>query len=248
MVCLKERPFSPTLGCMSCYSLLLVETKDSSHELEEEATEPVRQAVDELHFMASAIRRSSVRSQNFMLSSAFEKSDDPFFENSAFLIVRNTFPHARRSLCKQIGASLALRRKRLLRQMQHEQKLGTRRQPTKETAVKVEAPMDPVVPLQPLPPQLETPPVRLQESQAKFRDIRTKSVDTGSCLDAGMARRHLAKGPTLSTISTGSSVRLSSREYPPKPDCPEGAGDCQCPYCARRLPTARLKNHPTFWE
>lgn len=225
-----------------------VETRDSDHELEEEVTESIRQAVDELHFMASAIRRSSVRSQNFMLSSAFEKSDDPFFDNSAFLIVRNTFPHARRSLCKQIGASLALRRKRLLRQMQHEQKLGTRRQTTKETAIKVEAPRDPVVPLQPLPLQPETLPVRLQTSQAKVRDIRTRSVDTGSHLDVGMARHHIAKGPTLSTISTGSSVRLSSREYPPKPDFPEGAGDFQCPYCARRLPTARLKNHPTFWD
>ena len=181
-----------------------------------------------------------------MLSSAFQKSDDPFFENCVFLIVRNTFPHARRSFCRQIAASLALRRKRLLHHMQHEQRLGTRRQLSKESDTKVDASGTGTV--VPLPLQPETLPVRLQTSPAKFRDIRTRSVDTRSHLDAGMARRYIAKGPTLSTISTGSSVRLSSREYPPKPDFPDGAGDCQCPYCARRLPTARLKDNSTFWK
>lgn len=199
--------------------------------------------------MANAIRRSSVQSQKFTLSSMPKNTEDFFFESCTLRIITNTFPHARQSICKQIATSLMLRRKTLLYRMQHEQKLGTRRRPLENNVSKRHAPRDPITSLQFLPPQPESPLEHLQMSQTELHDVRTRSVDTRSHLDVSMTRQHIAKGPALSTISMGSSVRLSSREYPPQPDdFPSGAQDCQCPYCARRLSTAKLKSHPTYWQ
>lgn len=113
---------------MTCVLTTIVDSSDpkSSRSLHE-AVDSIRHAVEELHFIASLIRKSSVRSQNYSLSSGFERDDDPYFENYTSLIIRHTFPHTRRSLCKQLAASVALRRKRLLRKIRHEEKLKTRR-------------------------------------------------------------------------------------------------------------------------
>jgi hypothetical protein len=105
--------------------------------LEEEVWTAIEQAIDGLHFMAAAIRRSSVQSQKYNLSSRFERDDDLYFEERATLLVKRGFPNARRSLCEQLGASLAVRRKRLFRRKLHEEKLSKRRE------------MDPVDPIPP---------------------------------------------------------------------------------------------------
>ncbi|KAI1330203.1 hypothetical protein F5Y16DRAFT_31336 [Xylariaceae sp. FL0255] len=72
-------------------------------DLEEEAMGAIQKALDELHFMAIAIRRSSVRSQKYNLSSHFPRDDDSYFQQQAGLLVRYFFPDARRSLCDQLG-------------------------------------------------------------------------------------------------------------------------------------------------
>ncbi|KAF2106156.1 hypothetical protein BDV96DRAFT_607675 [Lophiotrema nucula] len=223
-------------------NLEYVQIGDADPKSASEAITAMQQTLEELHFLANAIRRSSVRSQNFALSSASAKSGDPFFENSAVLIVRNTFRAARRSLCKQIGVSLAVRRTRLVRQARHEERLSTRRQTTQEPALEVQLPGDPIDNTESSPSK--TRPVLVT---AKVRDFQTRSVDTMSLLDASVARRHIQRGPTLSTISMGSSVRLSSRTYPPMPSFSDGDEYCQCPYCGRRLPTKKMKES-TFWS
>jgi len=58
-----------------------MELQGSDHESEEEAMKSIREAVDELHFMANAIRRSSVQSQKFTLSSMLKNTEDFFFES-----------------------------------------------------------------------------------------------------------------------------------------------------------------------
>lgn len=198
--------------------------------------------------MGSVIRRSSVKSQNYSLSTRFEKDDESYFEGYAFLIIRLTFPHARRSLCKQLGASIAMRRKRLHRMIRHEEKLKTRRTPGQDSGVEARA--TPVSQSQPSRPRPGPPPPMLPASPHKVRGrIRpTGSVDTRSNMNVGMVRQRLRVGPALSAVSAGSSVRLSTRKYPPKPHFPPGATDCACPYCARRLATAKLIHVPTFWE
>jgi hypothetical protein len=96
--------------------------------LEEEVWTAAEQAIDDLHVMAAAIRRSSVQSQKYNLSSRFERDDDLYFEEHATLLVKREFSNAQRSLCEQLGASIAVRRKRLFRKKLHEEKLSTWRE------------------------------------------------------------------------------------------------------------------------
>src|SRR5882757_1976028 len=80
---------------------------------DEDAWTATEQAIESLHFMAAAIRRSSVQSEKYILSSRFERDDELCFQEWAKLLVRREFPNARRSLCEHFGASIAVRRKRL---------------------------------------------------------------------------------------------------------------------------------------
>ncbi|CAI7653491.1 unnamed protein product [Penicillium palitans] len=249
----KERPLS-IVEAQSTYTIRPVEKSvrgDSNSltgsKLQKEAVDSILHAIEELHFMASIIRRSSVRSQNYSLSSSFEKDDDHYFENYVFLIIRHTFPYARQSLCKQLGTSIALRRRRLRHKIQHEAKLRTRQTPRLVNTNTAQEP--PIAQSQPYRPQSGLSPMSPSSPrQVEGGVIPTRTIDTRSNLNAGMARRDLKAGRALSTISMGSSVRLSDRKYPPKPHFQPGAVDCACPYCARRLTTAKLCKIPTFWD
>lgn len=216
--------------------------RPTGSKIQKEAVDSILHAIEELHFMASVIRRSSVRSQNYSLSSGFAKDDDHYFENYVFLIIRHTFPHARRSFCKQLATSIALRRKRLRRKIQHEAKLKTRQTPRLVNTSTVQETPVALSQSGPSPKSTSTP------GQVQGRVIPTRSIDTRSNLNVGIARRDLKAGKVLSTTSMGSSVRLSERKYPPKPGFQPGATDCACPYCSRRLITAKLSNIPKYWE
>ncbi|KAK0760036.1 hypothetical protein N5P37_007115 [Trichoderma harzianum] len=98
-------------------------------ELEGEARHAIQYALDELHFMASAIRKSEECSQKHSLSSSFHQNYDSYLKEQACRRVRQYFRDAPRSLCYQLGASLAIRCIKLLRRVWHEEKLSTRRNP-----------------------------------------------------------------------------------------------------------------------
>jgi len=205
--------------------------------------------------MATAIRRSSVRSQKYNLSSHFHRDDDSYFQQRAYLLVRYFFPDARRSLCDQLGESIAVRRKRIFQRIQREEKLSTRRQPAKPNnnlGKGVEGAERPLMSAQISMPQVDK---RLANLSRQNPTVPRRgpagpagSADTGSRLDGVAARHYLKRGPALSTASTGSSIRLSTMTYPDKPRFVEGDERCACPYCARPLLTIRLENEPKYWQ
>ncbi|KFA48128.1 hypothetical protein S40293_10227, partial [Stachybotrys chartarum IBT 40293] len=216
-------------------------------ELGDEARDASQKALEELHFMASAIRRSSVRSHRYNLSSQIQRDDDSYFQEQACLLVRYFFPHARRSLCDQLGVSLAIRRTKFFQRMRHEEKLRTRQQ-SEEPKREVKPTEAPIARPQLLDLQAtERYPANLPRPAVPLK-ARPGSADTGSRLDSVAARHHLRRGPALSTVSMGSSIRLSSAAYPDKPKFADDDKDCACPYCARRLMTNRLKNETKYWQ
>lgn len=83
---------------------------NTNPELLQEAIISSQYAVKELHFLARAIYKSSAKS---IPAAGFGREDDQQFENYVFLHVKQTFPHARRSLCKQLSASIKARRNHL---------------------------------------------------------------------------------------------------------------------------------------
>jgi hypothetical protein len=216
--------------------------------LEKEAWAATEQAIDDLHFMAAAIHRSSVQSEKYNLSSRFERDDDLYFGEYATLLVKREFPNARRSLCEQLGASIAVRRKRLFRSKLHEKKLNTSRKmlsfgpnPSEQATGSVSK-SD--VSLSHADAQL-TPqsPQRLKEN-----NVPTRSEDTTSKLASVEARNYIRKKRSLSTISIGSSVQISPIDYPEAPKSSEGDIHCACPYCAKPLEAERLKKDNNYWE
>ncbi|KAL6900065.1 hypothetical protein GGI43DRAFT_56176 [Trichoderma evansii] len=217
------------------------DNNSDADELEDEARYAIQKALDELHFMAAAIRRSSVRSQKYNLSSRFHRDDDSYFQEQACLLVRYYFMDARRSLCDQLGASLAMRRSKFFRRIQHEEKLRTRRNPEES---KHSIRPQQLHNLDAEGSQVNLPPKR---PTVQFK-APLGTGDTRSQLNSEVARHHLRQGPALSTISMGSSIRLSSAIYPDKPKFTDGRKECACPYCARRLMTSRLKNEPKYWQ
>ena len=205
------------------------------------------QAINDLHFMAAVIRRSSVQSEKYDLISGFETDDELYFGEFANGLVKRDFPNARRSLCEQLGASIAVRRKRLFHRKLHEEKLGERRQvapvrPQQQPTVSASQPHALFSQAVALPTPL---PLQRLKNQ---KNAPTRSDDTRSRFDGAATRGHLKAGPGLSTISMGSSVRNPDTVYPDMPQISSGNGRCTCPYCAKPLVTARLKKDLNYWK
>ncbi|KAK8005654.1 hypothetical protein PG990_011691 [Apiospora arundinis] len=83
---------------------------NTNPELLQEAIISSQYAVKELHFLARAIRKSSARTT---FSTGLGRNGDQQFENYVFLHIKQTLPQARRSLCKQLSASMRARREHL---------------------------------------------------------------------------------------------------------------------------------------
>ncbi|OBT39283.1 hypothetical protein VE00_10598 [Pseudogymnoascus sp. WSF 3629] len=217
-----------------------------SQSLETEAWMATKQSIDDLHFMAAVIRRSSVQSENYDLLSRFETGDELLFGEFAKGLVKREFPNARRSLCEQLGASIAVRRKKLLRRKLHEEKLGERRQdgPVKlRQQPTVSASQSSVFPSE---GAASTP---LPFQRLKNQDNRhTGSDNTRSKFDGAAARGHLKAGPSRSTTSMGSSIRNPDIVYPDMPQISGSSGRCTCPYCAKPLVAEKLQKYNNYWK
>jgi hypothetical protein len=92
------------------------------------------------------------------------------------------------------------------------------------------------------PSQADARPTPLPFQRLKEKNVPTGSDDT-SKLDSVAARNYIKRGPSLSTISTGSSVRNSKINYPAIPKYLGGDKHCACPYCARPLEAERVLGH-----
>ncbi|RDW74909.1 hypothetical protein BP6252_06051 [Coleophoma cylindrospora] len=214
--------------------------------LKNDACAAAEQAIDDLHFMAAAIRRSSVQSVKYNLSSSFERDDELYFEGFATLLVKREFPNTRHSICEQLGASIAVRRKRLFRRKLHEEKLSTRRGKAPFGSRSAENATGAVAKPSLSPSQANVRPNPLPLQRLKGANKPTGSGDSRSRLESTAARNYL-KGPSLSTVSMGSSVRNTTIDYPLKPKHSEDDKFCACPYCARPLEVKKLKKDK-YWE
>lgn len=96
-------------------------------ELEGEARRAIQYALDELHFMAFAIRKSEECIQKDDLSSSSNQNDDSYLKEHTCHRVRHDFRDAPHSLCDQLGASLAICCIKRIQRVWHEEKPSTRR-------------------------------------------------------------------------------------------------------------------------
>ncbi|CAM1505662.1 Fc.00g112990.m01.CDS01 [Cosmosporella sp. VM-42] len=207
-----------------------------------EALDGVDGAIDRLHLIAAAIRRSSSQSQKYYLNPSNMREDDDFFERCATLVAKKRFPSARSTLCQQLGASIAARRKRIIVRMRHDEKLGTPREPSSESA-----------PKHPWPSVLKKAVAKGQEvtSNRVHRGFRVNdliSQTTLTTVDLQAVARHLRQPAALSAISTGSEIRDDGMEYPSPPPFKEDEKHIACHFCSAPLLTSQLKKFKKYWE
>ncbi|KAH7017712.1 hypothetical protein EDB80DRAFT_294899 [Ilyonectria destructans] len=88
----------------------------------------VRSTLDHLHFVDVTIRRLSAKQLDLMVTTFLSEEDIVFRRDSASL-VRHRYPAARQGLCQQLGDSITLRHRILLRNKRHLGRLAVRRVP-----------------------------------------------------------------------------------------------------------------------
>lgn len=211
----------------------------------EDVSQAVDSALNRLHFLAAAIRKASAKKLEYNIAT-FLTDEDIVFRRDAGSLVRFRFPSARKSLCQQLGDSIAVRRRMLLQKHRHAKKLTVRRVVDKSPPVKQRHNSEP-----------DFRPVVDQAPRARM--LRNFSVPASGVTKASrpdprapaLRHLHLPRRPALSTvISTISTTytQQDSFEYPSPPKANEGETRTQCPYCLMPLDNTELRNNVNgYW-
>lgn len=88
-----------------------------AHKSNDNTQADLKDALESLHKLASAVRRSAAPNTKFNLSSRFSRIEgfyEPYYESLAKVFVRHRFPNASVSLCDQIGKAMSQRRSWIL--------------------------------------------------------------------------------------------------------------------------------------
>ncbi|EFY95075.2 transcription factor Zn, C2H2 [Metarhizium robertsii ARSEF 23] len=195
-------------------------------------------ALDRLHKLATAIRRSSLESRKEnLLTKIWDSDSEKYLGECICKFIREKFPAARASLIKQLAAAVCASRRRLLYLPRHNKKLGIERKGKQTGVVKGSL----------LPHELLR--------KRYYGDAFTEPI---SATDASIPntiqlRRELGrvKRPAISVASAG-IIQGESLLYP---DIPAFAADKKlhpCPYCSEPLLTSRLdlkvKANRDYWR
>ncbi|KAH8878945.1 hypothetical protein GQ53DRAFT_56114 [Thozetella sp. PMI_491] len=212
-----------------------------------ESQAAVAEAMDSLHFIASAIRRSSAQPLKYALSTKFARKDESYWEQYAILYVRRFFPDARPGLVRQLGAAIAVRRKRLFGRKRHDEKLASKRdtKARNTSSIKAKKPSPSVENDKDGKDGLAVPAPAGPGLPRTFQPSTVFSE-----LDEEKAYERLRSRPQLtyvSSVRSDSSTMKLQHQYPPAPAFKESDYHQACPYCSRGLETSKLKV-PKYWE
>jgi hypothetical protein len=209
----------------------------------------IEEALESLHKLALAIRRSSAPNSRFNLSSEFSRIDEtyePYFEDLAKKLVRTAFRSAKKSLCEQLGVSISRRRKRILYQMRHNDKLKPQKVNVRTELVTTDSVHQSAAP---------TTPKETIESKTRIQPIRAAptlmSTTDASLPNKSIYRRVVQRqSPSIVSSRYGSSVRNHDIEYPDPPHFEISDTVRQCPYCAEPMPKNSLNgsNAQKYWR
>jgi hypothetical protein len=201
----------------------------------EEVLQAIDSALDRLNFLASAIRKASVKRLQYNVAS-FLTDEDIIFRRDATSLLKWKFPQARKSLCEQLGDSIAVRRKMLFRTTRHAEKLTVKRT-VKQVAWAEQKHTSQLNP-QAAGGQVNAP--TNSKADGPFSTITHASRPAQQAL----VFRHLS-GPTKPALSSSiSSVPPTPGDlfqYPDPPEAKEGERDTKCSYCLKPFNAAKLK-------
>lgn len=196
-------------------------------------------ALDRLHRLATAIRRSSLESRKEkLLTKIWDSDHDTYLGECIYQFVQGRFPSARASLLKQLTAAICSQRRKLIYLPKHNKKL------------EVQKPTYQHIPLHE-PFHLPLPPRNHQYGQPSEQPM---SITDASIPNSIQLRRLLGRAikPPVSVASTGSAIQGESLSYPEAPVFAAGAALHPCPYCSEPLPTSKLdmkiRSNVDYWR
>ncbi|KAK5195897.1 hypothetical protein LTR92_004838 [Exophiala xenobiotica] len=206
----------------------------------------VSAALDRLHRLATAIRRSSIESQkDKLLTKTSCSEEDTYLQSCVYRLLRDRFPTARATLLEQLISALIFHRKRLLYGPRHNKKLATKQQREKRSGLNHTGPLAQQVLMRNLqesklavlglPPEFSTEPLSITEASIPDSQLRRAVLK--------------ASRPVACVVSIGSSVLEDHFHYPDAPTFEKHAKLHPCPYCAEPLSTKRLSpERRDFWR
>ena len=214
----------------------------------------VSAALDRLHRLATAIRRSSVENQrDKLIRKVWRSEEDAYLESCIYSFILDRFPSARPSLLEQLTAAVCLYRKRLLYQPRHNKKLANiRENKRKRKRDEHDLHSETVKRL-----QLQAKELTLPAFGHGYTTVAATVAisSTEASIPHSQIRRVLVQVPksALSVFSTGSSIIRGERlHYPDPPRFTQGEKLHPCPYCSEPLPTSKLdieeNGNVDFWR
>jgi hypothetical protein len=208
----------------------------------------IQWTIEELFDLTEEIREASRRNDDLSLDIAFPFDDTASVRGHMLPVIRQMFPHARRSLCDQLALSVAIRRRRLRRTFKDAERLKTRlaRRAWSQANINQAYPGR-IIPPQPSETQLCYTLAPLPHD-VEGNSASTESVVTSKILNVDIAYSGISIESAFPTKDMESYVRPSTCKYPPRLHLPPEAEDGICSYCAQRVTPSFLSRRPEIWE
>ncbi|KAE8383465.1 hypothetical protein BDV26DRAFT_251788 [Aspergillus bertholletiae] len=214
------------------------------------AIEATTAGIDRLQTLAIMIRKSSAQSRKTKATTLGGDEEGEHFESFAVTILRHRFREAPGSLCEQLAASIAMRRKRFLYNAKHQRKLTFNTsigvKDTRPVSASHQA-IQHITPSKRMPSSTSFSPDSMptfKHSTGKHAPSQTNASTLNSQAFRNLLRNYKPP-PTLA--SGGTSIRDPTFDYPPPPKVEKGQKECTCPYCCELLSTDKTK-HNRWWK
>lgn len=217
-----------------------------------DSLQAVQDLIDRLHRLSALIRKSAVRDRNSKADNFVERDEDGNdlsipFESNAIRIIRQRYPDASEILCRRLGKSVSLRRKRVLYNRRHQVKLA-KKVPIPDQAIV--GPENPYVPLPPLIVDKST----LEEISGATEPLPEEPViaksvrpsETAASVPDSDVQSTIAPS-RASSASTGSMLQDQKLKYPRAPKIDFLMNKASCPYCSAVL-TEEESSNPKSWR
>lgn len=239
-----------------------VPTEPETRELSLEALRAVKEGIDRLQRLSSAIRLSSAQSRFAKAATYVEKDEEgndisSGFRQFAMQMVEHRYKNADFDLCTHLANSMFLRRNGFLYRERHQRKLAKEREQQSLTAGRTEVKPEGIT----LGPDRGHRTLRGQPrigvtnfpSLAKGRaakSVALSGTEFSAPLKPGLDYKSML-GARLRPSVAGSTSSVPMQEesvtYPPPPEFEPGLTEGQCPYCFEPFGMSNFVN-PRRWQ
>lgn len=204
----------------------------------------IEEAIDRLHRLSVAIRKSSITSRNSKAATFVERDEEGNdlsveFEKYAAQKIKFTFKEINEQLCERLAGAIALRRRRFQYRKSHQKKL--------EYSVYRPAPVSTVVPQKQISLLATATENKSLQATTISRPSIQQSATTASAFDHEKLSYPAAPASRASTARSASMiVQNYSLDFPKPPFIAPHSKEFKCPYCYMILPVTEASD--TRWK